>query len=107
MISHAKIISSSDRWFSKEQNNIQKLINNNFSSHIYDEQIKLTRRKFKKITYDTWWNKNKDTINLFNRNQIHPANKQDENALRNIIRRYISLNGHNKQLRFIIYYTKV
>ena len=99
-------ISSSKTIFYEELTNIkQSLVKSNFPNKLVYQQIKLYLPNIHKNN-NTTNNNNTNRINLYYRNQMHHNYKWDEEVITNIIKRHIKYIEKQKQIEFIICYTK-
>ena len=104
LINRAKNISSSYIIFMKELRNIkQVLINNEFPNYIVDTQIKIALANLNTKPQDA---DKKNLIPLYYCNQFHPNYKQDETAIKNILKQNATPASDNGKLNLIIYYRK-
>ena len=94
---------SSKTIFYKELKNIkQTIVNNNFPNKLINQQIKQYLHNIHKNS--NYNNTNKIDLNY--KNQMHKNYKIDEQLITNIIHRHIKHTKLQKQIKFIIYYTK-
>ena len=77
-------------------------MNNNIPNKLVTQQIKLYLQNIHKNN-STTNNNNTNRINLYYRNQMHYNYKLDDQAITNIIKRYIKYIEKQKQLKLIIY----
>ena len=78
---------------------------NIFPNKLVDQQIKLYHHNIQKNN-NTTYNNHTNRINRYYGNEMHYNYKLDEQAITNIIKRYMKRIEKEKQIKLIIYNTK-